>query len=203
MQIIQFLNSLDQQIFLFLNGLNCPLMDTVMWYISGKVIWIPIYLVIVWYLFRERKWNTVFTLIFVAVMITISDQVCNLIKDSVMRFRPSHEPALSGLVHLVNDNHGNLYRGGNFGFISSHAGNSFALATFVTLFFKVRWVSIVMFIWAAIVSYSRIYLGVHYPGDIIGGALVGIAAGLLIYYIEQWVHAKYLAQFNKTLARKS
>lgn len=203
MQVIQFLNSLDHQIFLFFNGLNCPFMDTVMWYISGKVIWIPLYLVIVWYLIRERKWNTIFTLIFVALMITISDQVCNLIKDSVMRFRPSHEPTLSGLVHLVTDNHGNLYRGGNFGFISSHAGNSFALATFVTLFFKVRWVSIAMFIWAAIVSYSRIYLGVHYPGDIIGGALVGIAAGILIYYIEQWVHAKYLAQFNKTLARKS
>jgi undecaprenyl-diphosphatase len=156
-----------------------------------------LYLVIVWYLIRERKWNVLLTLIFVAAMITISDQVCNLIKDSVMRFRPSHEPALSGLVHLVEDNHGNLYRGGKFGFVSSHAANSFALAIFITLFFKVRWVSIAMFIWAAIVSYSRIYLGVHYPLDIMGGALVGIASGVLIYYVEQWVHSKYLSRFNK------
>lgn len=197
MQIIQFLNTIDQQLFLFLNGLNCPFMDTIMWYISGKVLWIPLYMVIVWYLIRKRKWNVLFTLIFVAGMITISDQVCNLIKDSVMRFRPSHEPALSGLVHLVEDNHGNMYRGGKFGFVSSHAANSFALAIFITLFFKVRWVGISMFIWAAIVSYSRIYLGVHYPLDIMGGALVGIASGILIYHIEQWVHSKYLARFNK------
>lgn len=197
MQIIQFLNTVDQQLFLFLNGLNCPFMDTIMWYISGKVLWIPLYMVIVWYLISERRWNVLFTLIFVVGMITISDQVCNLIKDSVMRFRPSHEPALSGLVHLVEDNHGNMYRGGKFGFVSSHAANSFALAIFITLFFKVRWVGISMFIWAAIVSYSRIYLGVHYPLDIMGGALVGIASGILIYHIEQWVHSKYLARFNK------
>lgn len=203
MQVLQFLSSVDQQLFLLLNGLHGPFMDNVMWYISGKVIWIPLYLVIVWYLIKERKWNTIFTLIFVAVMITISDQVCNVIKDSVMRFRPSHEPALSGLVHLVEDNHGNLYRGGKFGFVSSHAANSFALAIFVTLFFRVRWVCIVMFIWAAIVSYSRIYLGVHYPGDIIGGALVGLASGVFIYYVEQWVHAKYLAGFNRTTGNAS
>lgn len=197
MQIIQFLNTIDQQMFLFLNGLNCPFMDTVMWYISGKVLWIPLYLVIVWYLIRERKWNVIFTLIFVAAMITISDQICNLIKDSVMRFRPSHEPALNGLVHLVEDSHGNLYRGGKFGFVSSHAANSFALAIFITLFFKLRWVSMAMFIWAAIVSYSRIYLGVHYPFDIMGGAMVGLASGVLIYYVEQWVHSKYHARFSK------
>jgi undecaprenyl-diphosphatase len=166
-------------------------MDMVMWQISTKLIWIPLYLVIVWYIVKERKWHAIYTILFIVLMIVISDQVSGIIKDSVSRFRPSHNPALSDLVHLVKDKHGNFYKGGSYGFVSSHAANTFAVAIFVTLFFKVRWVSVSIFIWAVVVSYSRIYLGVHYPLDILGGAMIGLFSGIIIYYADAYVYKKY------------
>src|SRR4030066_2356951 len=121
MQLIQFFDSVDKQMFLFLNDLHCTFMDVVMWQISRKLIWVPLYMVIIWYIIKERRWNTLYTLLLVALMIVISDQVSGIIKDNVMRLRPSHNPCLADLIHLVKDSHGNLYKGGNYGFVSSHA----------------------------------------------------------------------------------
>jgi undecaprenyl-diphosphatase len=192
MNIIQYLDSIDKQLFLFLNGLHCSFLDVVMWHISQKLIWVPLYLVIIGYIIRERKWKAVATLIFIALMIVISDQVSGIIKDAVLRFRPSHNPEFSGIIHILRN-----YKGGDYGFVSSHAANSFAIAIFITLFFRKRWVGISIFIWAAIVSYSRIYLGVHYPFDVLGGAMVGILSGLLIYLGERWFNTKYFVPKTK------
>jgi undecaprenyl-diphosphatase len=171
----------DQKLLLFLNGLNCPLMDEVMWQISSKIIWVPFYLVLIYFLARMRKKDVWITLIAVALMIVLSDQVSGLIKDSVQRLRPSHNPVIGNLLHIVHN-----YRGGSFGFVSSHAANSFAIAAFFSMLFTKRWVTISLFCWATLVSYSRIYLGVHYPLDIACGALLGSVIGWGMFYAEQW-----------------
>lgn len=117
--------------------------------------------------------------VFIVALITISDQLSLFAKFHFERPRPSHHPALEGMVHIVNG-----YRGGDYGFFSGHATNSFALATFLTVllgkFYRV--LPPLVFIWAALVSYSRIYLGVHFPGDILTGWIVGIIIGLIVGY---------------------
>ena len=123
------------------------------------------------------------------ILITLSDSVAaRVIKESVQRLRPTHNPAIESLVHIVND-----YRGGSYGFVSNHASNTFALAVFLSLLFRNRYFSIGILIWAAVVSYSRIYLGVHYPGDIIGGALLGVGWAYGVY----WCLQRFL-QWRKT-----
>jgi len=186
MNLIRSLDQVDQKIFLFLNSLHCPFMDNIMWQISGRFLWVPLYLAIIYFFIRERKRNVWVTLIAIAVMILLSDQLANLVKDTVQRFRPSHNPLITGLVNIVKD-----YRGGDYGFVSNHAANSFAAAAFVSMFFARRWITIAMFSWAALVSYSRIYLGVHYPFDVLGGAILGYLIGVMMFYLEQLIQQKY------------
>jgi undecaprenyl-diphosphatase len=101
-------------------------------------------------------------------------------------------------VHVVNDPHGNEYRGGTYGFVSSHASNCFAVFAFVSMFFARRWLTIGILIWAILVAYSRIYLGVHYPGDILGGAVIGIFIGTLIFILDDFVHKRYFNSIKET-----
>jgi len=99
-----------------------------------------------------------------------------------MRLRPCHEPALEGLVHIVNGK-----CGGKYGFISSHAANTFGIAMMLLMWVKRRWFGVILMVWAALVSYSRIYLGVHYPGDVIGGAIWGVLCGWLMFLLFKFV----------------
>jgi undecaprenyl-diphosphatase len=182
---MDFIQHIDRVIFLFLNGLHCAFLDPVMTQISLRFIWVPFYAAIIFFIIRERKWNAIATLLLIALMIVLSDQISDLIKDSVQRLRPTHNPAIANLVHTVNG-----YTGGSFGFVSSHAANMFATAAFVSMFFSRRWLTIVMFCWAALVAYSRIYLGVHYPLDILCGGILGYAIGVMIFYVERLVYRK-------------
>lgn len=143
--------------------------------ITRGIIWIPLYIVFLWLVIRQYKWQTLMILAFTAVLILVSDQLSNLVKESVQRLRPSHEPGL--MVHIVE-----AYKGGMYGFYSAHASNSFAIALFLIVLMgkKYRYFFIPVLLWALIHSYTRIYLGLHYPGDILGGALAGSVIGLIM-----------------------
>jgi undecaprenyl-diphosphatase len=163
----------DQHFFLWLNGMHSPPMDTLMWWITYKYTWIPMYLVLAILTLREDRRKGLFILLTVVIAVIVADKITSgLMKPYYMRFRPCHEPALQGLVHQVTD------CGGLYGFASSHASTSFALAItwFVLLKNQARYIWLLL-IWAFIYSYSRVYVGVHYPGDILVGALVGLACG--------------------------
>jgi undecaprenyl-diphosphatase len=171
------LERLDQQLFLFLNSINSPFWDQVMHAISGKLIWAPLYLAILIFLGIKYKRRFLIIILFVILAVTLADQISvHLFKNVFQRLRPCHEPALSGLVHLFNGE-----CGGKFSFVSSHATNSFNIALLSLLFIRKRWYTISIIIWALVVGYSRIYLGVHYPGDVICGSLLGALIGWSIY----------------------
>ncbi len=171
--MLQFLNHIDQRLFFFLNGMHNPFFDTVMSWATMSLVWLPLYLLFLWLVIREYKWQTLIVIAFVAIMILVSDQLCNIVKETVHRFRPSNDPALTA-VHIVNG-----YRGGTFGFYSAHASNNFALAVFLILLIGKRFKYIIfpLLVYAFLISYTRIYLGVHYPGDTICGAIVGVIVG--------------------------
>jgi undecaprenyl-diphosphatase len=170
------LERFDQQLFLFINSANSPLFDQVMYAISGKLIWVPLYLSILIFLGVKYKRKFLVILIFIIVAATLADQSSVIVKNIFHRLRPCHEPSLLAIVHLLNGECGGIY-----GFVSSHATNSFDVALLSLSFIKKRWYSISIILWAGIISYSRVYLGVHYPGDVIFGALLGSFIGWGIY----------------------
>jgi undecaprenyl-diphosphatase len=183
------LQHLDQQLFLFLNSHNSPFWDSVMYAISGRVIWAPLYLAILLYLVFTYKRKFLIIIPFIIIAVTLADQVSvQLFKDIFMRLRPCHEPSLTGMVHLVKGECGGLY-----GFVSSHASNSFNVALLSLMFIKKRWYTICIIIWASVIGYSRIYLGVHYPGDVICGAMVGAFIGWGLYKLYELTDNKVLA----------
>jgi undecaprenyl-diphosphatase len=181
--MIETLEQVDRQWLLWLNGHHSPFLDQLMFFVSGKVEWIPLYAFLLAVIIWKYRWKSVWIILAVIVLITLSDQVSNLLKSGVKRFRPCKDPEIGNLVHLVNN-----YCRSSYGFVSGHAANSFALATFVSLLFRKKWVTVCMIIWAAVVSYSRIYLGVHYPGDVICGALIGILLASIVFFVLNLSH---------------
>jgi undecaprenyl-diphosphatase len=168
---------LDRNLLLYFNSLHSPFWDSVMWFITGKVEWIPLYLFIIW-LFWKKYRGKVWIPVLIAVLgLLLSDQVSVLIKNSVHRLRPSQDPSLTGIVHLVKNYHGGLY-----GFVSSHAANTFAFTALTVSILKNKWATLSLYLWATVVSYSRVYLGVHYPGDVVCGALAGLMVGYGLYF---------------------
>lgn len=175
---MEFLNSLDTDLFLLINGMHNSFFDTIMYWLSNKLFWVPMYLLIVFLLIRRYKMRGILMLLFIGIVITLCDQTASgLLKNLVQRLRPSHEPALAGLVHLSKAGTGGLY-----GFVSSHAANCFGLATFLwfTLDKQFKPLKYWLFVWAVLVSYSRIYNGVHYPGDVVVAAFIGAGYGYLM-----------------------
>ena len=177
-QLFEIVEQVDKDLLLYLQSLSAPLLDQVMAAITETYVWIPLYLLLIFALFKQFGWQTIYSLVAVAIVITLSDQITSsLMKPLFGRFRPCHDPEIGHLVRIVTK------CGGQFGFVSSHAANTFSVATFFILLFRKShayfWVLI---IWPVVVSYSRIYLGVHYPLDILGGAVVGILLGILVFF---------------------
>jgi undecaprenyl-diphosphatase len=181
------LERFDQQLFLFINSSNSPFFDQVMHAISGRLIWAPLYLVILIFLGIKYKRKLLIILIFIILAITLSDQASFILKNITQRLRPCNESALAGLVHLVNGE-----CGGRFSFVSSHAANSFNVALLSLLLIKKRWYSICIIAWALVIGYSRIYLGVHYPGDVFCGSILGALIGWGIYSLYVLIDNKIL-----------
>lgn len=181
MGIFQQIIEWDKELFLFFNGFHNDFWDTIMLMITRKETWLPFYLVIIYYFIKNYRKKTWMIMLFLAITIVASDQVSVLIKETVQRLRPVYEPGIESLAHNV------LRKGGHYGFVSSHAANTFAIFVFTSRIFKNRWYSLLLLVWAIVVSYSRIYSGVHYPLDIIGGALVGWGVGYAFFKVLMFV----------------
>jgi len=177
---------LDQQLLLLINSLNSPLLDEVMWQISHQLIWIPLFTFFLYFAYKNlHVKQLVIFLLGVGVCFTLADRISvDLFKEVFLRYRPTHNLDIQDQIHTYLRSNGDYYLGGQYGFVSSHAANFFALATYIFMVFKhsSKWWKL-LFIWAALIGYSRIYLGVHYPLDVIGGSILGSLVGLLAYKI--------------------
>jgi undecaprenyl-diphosphatase len=190
---MDWLLDLDTRLFLAINGWHSTGWDGIMWWISGKVTWWPFYLIVLIYLGVTRKWELIAMVLILAATITLTDQTSvHLFKNVFQRLRPCHEPALEGLVHLVNNK-----CGGEYGFISSHAANAFGVAVLITGWTRRWFIFLLMTTWALLIGYSRVYLGVHYPGDVMAGALWGAACGWVMLILYRWLKTRMPAQWKR------
>jgi len=174
----------DSGLFLQLNGMHSTWWDTAMMFITRKETWLAVYIMLLFLIVRNYQNKSWLILIFLLVGLVVCDQFANIIKDLVQRYRPGHNPAIQNLTHIV------LRKGGEYGFPSNHAANTFFIVTFTWFLFKNRYSFLTLLLWAVLVSYSRIYVGAHYPLDIVGGWTIGIAAGWLFYRLMNWVEMK-------------
>jgi undecaprenyl-diphosphatase len=190
------LQSLDASILLWINGLHNSACDFFFWWVSDRAIWIPFYLYLAYLVYRKHPHRYISIFIFIAITIAFTDQLTStILKNSVGRLRPCHDPLLAGKIHLVNND-----CGGKYGFASGHAANSFALFMFLSLLFGKENKKLVriIFWWAVVVSFSRIYLGKHFPSDIICGALIGCIIAAAMYR----THRFYLSNFAPVHIKK-
>lgn len=184
-EFILWLSDIDARLLLIVNGAHSPFFDSVMWCISGRWIWVPFYAVLAYLLFRRMSWKRAsICLVTIGLIILAADQTCaTLIRPEIGKLRPANlNNPLSSFVHVVNG-----YRGGRYGFPSCHAANTFALAVFMSLVIRHKWFTVMMFSWAFVVSYSRMYLGVHYFGDLFCGATIGSLFAVLFYYLQNYL----------------
>lgn len=184
---------IDQELLQYLNSLHCTFGDFFFWYATNMLYWIPLYVVFIYLLYRQYGKQIWLPLLFLIITIFLTDQISNLIKHAVERLRPTHNPEISYLLHMVND-----YRGGHFSFPSGHATNTFGVAVFLFRIMQKRrwWLTLALFGWCTIMTYSRIYLGVHFPLDIICGAILGTLIALFTSWIFLKIMKKNRAKYN-------
>ncbi len=170
----------ERDLFFLLNGSDSVFIDNIMSIVSGRWEWIPVYAFVVFMFFYKTPYKQALLISLFAVLVfALCDQVSSgLIKPFFERLRPTHHPDFKDLVDIVNG-----HRGGGFSFISGHATNSFGFAVFLSLVFKNRWVTLVALVWATLISYSRIYLGMHFISDVVGGIIVGTLIAIILYAV--------------------
>jgi undecaprenyl-diphosphatase len=197
--MIEDILNLDTELFIYLNSLGLPLFDNFWIFLSNKEANVFFYSVLLFFYFYNRSLKFNFSelfyfLILIALMISITDQTANLFKDSFQRLRPCYNEIIKDSLRLVKEN-----CGGKYGFFSAHASNSFTLAVFFGLLYKKKFKYLIYFslLYASLISYSRIYLGVHFPLDILFGAAFGLIIGILTFnfYDKKLYYFKF---FNKS-----
>lgn len=181
------MNDADKSLMLFLNFDGGSVMDSVMWFASGIASWIPLYLVILFIIYRTYGWKyMLFALLFIGLGIGICDQVCNYFKRTIEYLRPTHTESLLPFLHTVRE-----YHGGLTGTVSGHASTSMCICLFTSLVVRKRWFSIMMLAYTLIISYSRIYLGVHYPFQILFGWTLGLIVAPVMWLIFRNLNKRY------------
>jgi undecaprenyl-diphosphatase len=168
----------DQQLFLAINEAHSDFLDGIMILVSGKFTWMPLYLLLLFFIWKYYKNRIIEIFIYIAIIIGLTDQSSVLVKNYFERLRPCHEESLQSLIYLADG------CGGKFGFVSSHAANSMALAIFMLLLFspinsRYKWL---LLIYTFLIGYSRIYLAAHYPSDVLGGYCLGALIAIVFYY---------------------
>jgi undecaprenyl-diphosphatase len=185
---MDLLRSWDERLLIWLNGFHTDWLDPVMYLITKTQFWIPLFAYLIWLIFRTYRKESWYILAGIALMIILSDQITSsLMKPFFARLRPSHDPALKGILHLVNG-----YEGGLYGFASSHAADTFATACFIWYLFRTKYPAMILiFLWAALMMYTRIYLGVHYPGDILAGMIIGLLSAWVGFKFYLWLKHRW------------
>ena len=185
--MLEYLNDIDTDALLAVNGLHDMFQDAFWWMVSAKWSSALLLLALVWILLHQNRRHALLMLVMLAFTVLVADQVSSgLIKHLVERLRPTHDPSLDNMVHVING-----YRGGMYGFVSNHAANFFAVTTLLSFVMRHRLVTCSLFTWALLQCYSRVYLGVHYPGDIMGGIVVGVLAGWLLWCLMRWIQHRW------------
>lgn len=187
---VEKLLPVERNLFLWLNSHHTPFMDVLMSVYTNKLTWIPLALVLLFVLVYKVEWKYILLFLLCALMIGFLCDMfaAEIIKPFFARLRPSHHPDFKELVHLVDGR-----RGGRFGFISNHAANGCGIAIFTALLFRWKYYTITIFAWVLITMYSRIYLGVHFLTDIIGGCIWGLFVGTLTYYFFFYARKLFFA----------
>jgi len=182
MGLIEKIEQIDRQLLFAINDANSPLFDTIMWWVSKPAFGIPFYLLFVFLLYKYFGWKSALIIVLSTVAaVGLADLSAKyLFKEMFERFRPSQNFEIKDQLHYVNSYHGGMY-----GFVSSHAANMFSIAMILGLWLKkkIRYSLHFLLIWAALIGYSRVYLGVHYPSDVLCGALLGMSIAFLIYKV--------------------
>lgn len=189
--MIEFLIEIDKNITLAINSWNSPFFDFIMHAASNGLTWIPVFATLLFLYYKNStKKEILYILLFTGILIALTDQISfQLFKEVFHRLRPCHEPDLIGKIRTLNGE-----CGGDYGFISSHTTNYFGLAVFniFLLSGKYRILIPLLLVWASIIAYSRIYLGVHYFGDVLCGIIVGSLLGYLVYRLYIYFKNKYI-----------
>ncbi len=173
-----FISTLDTSLTLAINSCHSPFFDNFFYIYTQTWTWIPAILVLLVWMWRKWGVRSLYVVAGIALCILLADQISSsLLKPLVARLRPTHNPEIADLIHTVNG-----YRGGRYGFVSSHAANAATFVTFTALIFRNRYYSILLSLWAFFTAYSRVYLGVHYVGDVLCGALIGVLVGMGVYF---------------------
>lgn len=194
--MLNTLEQADAQLLLFLNGFHNSYWDYFMMMYSSRFVWIPFYASFLYVMFRNYDWrSTTKSLVAIIAIVVLCDQTTSgLIKPMVERLRPSNtDNPISPMVHIVNN-----YRGGRYGFPSSHAANAWGMVFFAMYLARNRKLNLFLLAWAIVMAYSRAYMGVHYPGDILVGIFFGALYATLCYYLLAYIDPLGIEQWKTT-----